>query len=308
MIIVGSRHRRRPSSAPSSRSARRARSAGPNWLFGDQYRAFDDSSRGRNGGVPTERLLTARPRLARPGRKRHVQHRMAENAAELWIGLQDGGAPRLWRRAAHGPRRRSGGTAPIAIEQGKIPMPRPAYVAGLANVNSEGVKRVSAGRLLIGATGRRTPMAPQLMRPGETVCPTAASAAKAIVKEDRVAQSWRTRTPGPNFDVSVRKGAPKLDRVLDLPGRLTVPKIRESPGRAVPEVDWEAAFVPRLAPEWRSGAAEVRSAASYGSGRLTPISVALAVKLFKGAPGTNHMDTTSAALISRARCQIRRAR
>ena len=80
-------------SAPSSRSARRAAPKGRNWLFfGDQKRATDFLYEDqivdwqRRGVLHRLDLAFSRDQAE----KIYVQHRMRENAAELWQWLEEG--------------------------------------------------------------------------------------------------------------------------------------------------------------------------------------------------------------------------
>jgi len=89
------------------------------------------------------------------------------------------------------------------------------------------------------------------------------------------------------------KGA-LLDRVLDLPGRLTTPLLRTGRGEPLRPVDWPTALR-ELARRLRAiiTAHGPDAIALYGSGQLDTEAWYLGNKLFKGYLGSNHVDSNS---------------
>lgn len=89
------------------------------------------------------------------------------------------------------------------------------------------------------------------------------------------------------------KGA-LLDRILDLPGRLTTPLIRSNRDEPFRAVDWPTALAEvarRIKIILQHEGAD--TIALYGSGQLDTEGWYLANKLFKGYLGSNHVDSNS---------------
>jgi ferredoxin-nitrate reductase len=140
------------------------------------------------------------------------------------------------------------------------------------------------------------------MRPNESICPYCGVGCRvqATVEGDQVVRVGAEEESQPNFGMLCPKGG-LLSKVHALPGRLTVPQIRESLDEPFREVSWETALA--YVADRLTGVRErygKQSAAFYGSGQLDTEASYLAVKLFKGAFGTNHMDTNSRLCMSSA--------
>ncbi len=138
----------------------------------------------------------------------------------------------------------------------------------------------------------------------QAVCPYCGVGCRirATVEDGRLTKVSADKKAAPNFGLLCQKGA-----TLDAPGiweesgRATRPMIREDRRMPLREVSWERAiaFVAERAATIRKQHGG-DAFAFYGSGQLDTEASYLFTKLFKGALGTNNMDTNSRLCMSSA--------
>lgn len=136
---------------------------------------------------------------------------------------------------------------------------------------------------------------PGALRSGRAICPYCGVGClvDVTVNQGRVTGVRGAPASPVNRGLLCPKGA-LLDRILDLPGRLTTPLIRSSRSEPFQAVDWSVALAEierRLGAILRDHGPD--SVALYGSGQLDTEAWYVGNKLFKGYIGSNHVDSNS---------------
>ncbi|ANJ66006.1 nitrate reductase [Halothiobacillus diazotrophicus] len=135
-----------------------------------------------------------------------------------------------------------------------------------------------------------------------TTCPYCGVGCGVIARQDDASGQWSVagdKEHPANYGRLCSKGS-ALAETLDLPHRLTAPKIRQPDG-ALQETDWNTAM-DRIAEGFRRTIEEYgpNSVAMYVSGQILTEDYYVANKLMKGFIGTANIDTNSRLCMSSA--------
>src|ERR671933_986226 len=262
--------------------------------------ALDDDGRARER---QRRGLSARaPALPAPGWGDHRHRRSGRRSGRIRSAHRTGHAqgsdrylwwwiPRL-RRGRHSlPAVDAGSAAGLAADVGRTG--RMASPSRRCRPRADGANATQRRRLVVEEF--RMMQSDIVPVSGQAICPYCGVGCLVDVTVNHGKVTGVRGAPGSpvNRGLLCPKGA-LLDRILDLPGRLTTPLIRAHRDEPFQAVDWPTALA-EVARRITSilTAHGPDALALYGSGQLDTEAWYLGNKLFKGYLGSNHVDSNS---------------